>query len=160
MYRIALAIAVMLLTIGPRPAPAQTDQIAVEQAFARATPAGAKTGAVYMTILNHGATADRLAAASTPVAGHAELHETISEDGVMKMRPVDGIPIDPSGKAVLKPGGMHLMLLDLKAPLKLGDTFPVTLVFDRAGKVTVTVKVEKPGAMGTGSGGSMSGMSM
>jgi copper(I)-binding protein len=156
MVRIALAIALMAVVLAPRAAPAQSATIAVQQAFARATPAGAKNGAVYMTIVNHGASEDRLVAASTPVAGRAELHRTIDEGGVMKMRPVDAIPIPPAGgQAVLKPGGLHLMLLGLTAPLKLGQAFPLTLVFAKAGQLTVTVMVEKPGAMGT-----MSGMSM
>jgi copper(I)-binding protein len=159
MRRIAFAFAMILLASGPMVALAQTDGIVVEQPFARATPPGAKNGAVYMTIINHGAAADRLVAAASPAAGRAELHETISDNGVMKMRPVDGIPVDRDGKAVLKPGGLHLMLLDLKAPLKQGRTVTVTLVFAKAGKITITVPIEKPGAMGPGSAG-MSGMSM
>ncbi|MFO1057641.1 MAG: copper chaperone PCu(A)C [Dongiaceae bacterium] len=158
MFRVALALAVMLLAGGPLAAYAE-DAIVIEQAFARATPAGARNGAVYMTILNRGATADRLVAASSPAAARAELHQTISEGGVMKMRPVDAIPIDPAGKAVLKPGGLHVMLLDLKAPLKQGETVPVTLVFDKAGPMTINVPIQKPGAMGASSG-DMSGMNM
>lgn len=156
MYRIALAFAAMLLAGGPLAARAQ-DGIVIEQAFARATPAGARNGAVYMTILNRGTAADRLVAASSPAAARAELHKTISEGGVMKMRPVDGVPVDPAGKAVLKPGGLHLMLLDLKAPLMQGETVSVTLTFEQAGRMTIAVPVEKPGATSTGG---MSGMSM
>ena len=160
MHRIALAIAAILLILGHWTATAWADGIVVDQVFARATPKGAKAGAVYMTISNHGTSADRLLAATTPVAGRAELHETITEGGVSKMRPVDGIEVAPAGQAILKPGGLHLMLLDLQGPLKQGGSFPLTLVFAKAGSVTVTVTIEKQGAMGTGSGGTMPGMNM
>lgn len=114
--------------------------------WARATPAGAKNGAAYMTILNKGKEADRLVAVLTTVAKTAAMHRTETENGVMKMLPVDAVDVRAGSQAVFKPGGYHVMLMDLKQPLKEGQSFPMTLTFEKAGKITVTVKVQKMGA--------------
>jgi len=124
--------------------------------WARATAAGAKNGVAYMTVVNKGNSDDRLLAVSTPIAETAEPHKTASENGVMKMLPVDAVEVKAGSEVVLKPGGYHVMLMHLKAPLQQGETFPMTLTFEKAGKVDVTVKVEKAGAMGQ----SHSGMTM
>ena len=116
-----------------------------------------KTGAAYLELANHGSAPDKLIAASTPIAAKAELHENKMENGVMEMRPVDGIDIAPGGTATLKPGGYHLMLMGLKEPLKAGGHFPLTLTFAKAGKIDIQVPVEAVGAM---QGGSMSGHDM
>ena len=99
------------------------------------------------------------------VAATAGLHETVSDSGVMKMRPVASLPITPGKPVTLGPGGYHIMLMDLKQPLKEGDSFPVTFSFAKAGQVTVTATVEKAGAaampgMGQGSTGGMGNMPM
>ena len=125
---------------------AQTGQLEVDNAWARATPGKSAIGAAYVTI--HSPTADKLVAASTPVAKKAELHTMSMSGMVMKMRPVASIDI-PAGQAVtLQPGGFHIMLMGLKHPLKAGQTFPLTLTFTKAGAQTVNVAVEKIGAMG------------
>lgn len=112
----------------------------MEQPWARATAAGGTTGAAYLTLLAHG-TADRLTGASTPLAGAAELHQTTSENGVMRMRPVvDGIALPPDQAVTLAPGGLHIMLMDLTRPLKQGDVFPLTVTFAHAAPVTVQVR--------------------
>jgi copper(I)-binding protein len=129
----------------------------ITHAWARATAASARTGAAYFTIANRGASDDRLVAAASPVAVKAELHTTIDDGGVMKMRPLAAVDVKAGGKAELKPGGMHLMLIDLKAPLKVGQSFPVTLTFEQAGPIELMVTVEKAGAM---SDGAMPGMKM
>jgi hypothetical protein len=128
-----------------------TSPISIEKPFSRATPGGAKIGAGYMTITNKGATADRLVSASSPAAGKVEIHEMSMQDNVMKMRELpNGLLID-SGKTVsLAPGGYHLMLLGLKAPLKKGDKVSVTLNFEKAGKIDVTLDVEGIGAQQPG----------
>jgi copper(I)-binding protein len=120
--------------------------IAVEHAWARATTAAAKTGAAYFTIVNKGTAGDRLLSASSPASDRAQLHVTIEDHGVMKMRPMADLEIKPGTTVTLVPGRMHLMLIGLKAPLKLGETFSVTLTFEKAGSVEIQVKVEKPGA--------------
>jgi periplasmic copper chaperone A len=139
------------------PAMAQAPTIEVDQAWARATPGGAKTAALYMTLVNKSTADDRLVSVSTPVAGKADLHSTTTENGVMHMRPLAALDVKPGAPTVLKPGGYHVMLMDLKGPLVAGQTFPVTVIFEKAGKVEATAKVEKVGAMAPGS---MPGMQM
>ncbi|HUZ71697.1 MAG TPA: copper chaperone PCu(A)C [Stellaceae bacterium] len=121
--------------------------IAVTDAWARATPQGAQTGAAFVTVTNHGATDDKLIGASTPIATMAQLHRTIDDNGVMKMRPVAVIDLKPGASVTLKPGYMHVMLMGLKHPLAQGASFPLTLTFAKAGKIETTVKIEKLGAM-------------
>lgn len=128
------------------PAAAQNKPVQVEDAWARATPAKAENGAAYVTLKS--AAADRLTGASTPVAKHAELHQMTMDGTVMKMRQIAGVDLPAGQPVTLKPGGVHLMLLGLTAPLKAGQTFPLTLHFAKAGAQVVTVSVEKVGAMG------------
>jgi len=119
--------------------------IAVGDAWARATPRTATTGAAYVTITDNGSP-DQLTGFSTPVAGMAQLHDMKIVNGVMKMRAVASIPL-PTGKPVtLAPGGFHVMLTRLKHPLKKGDTFPLTVTFEHAAPITVRVTVAAAGA--------------
>lgn len=122
--------------------------ITVERAWARATPGAVTTGGAYMTVIDHGTAPDRLIGVATPIAGKAEVHEMTNDKGVMKMRMVHGVTVEPGKSLELKPGGYHVMLMDLKQPLKDGDSFPLTLTFEKAGNIPVTVKVGKIGAMG------------
>lgn len=119
-------------------------QLAIEGAWARATPDGAKVGAGYLTIRNTGSEADTLLSVSVPVAARGEIHDmTMTDDGVMKMRAMpEGIEIPAGGSVALKPGGMHLMFMDLTGPLVAGSSVPVTLTFKSgaSGEVTVPVK--------------------
>jgi len=109
--------------------------------YARATVAGQPTGGAFLSIENHGA-GDRLLSATAEVSKAVELHTMGMEGDVMRMRQVEAIEL-PAGKAVaLKPGGLHIMLIGLKAPLKEGDHFPLKLRFEKAGEVTVQVNVE------------------
>jgi copper(I)-binding protein len=112
-----------------------------------ATPSlpGTSNGAAYFAMLeNTGNAADRLLRATTPVAARVELHSmAVDAQGVMRMREIDGIALAPHAKIRMRPGnGMHLMLVGLKEPLKDGARFPMTLEFERAGKVEVTVNVQ------------------
>jgi periplasmic copper chaperone A len=123
--------------------------LVVTQAWSRATPKGAKTGAGYLTIENKGSTPDRLIGGSADVAGKVEIHEMAMSNGVMKMRPLEkGVVIEPGKTVKLAPGGYHVMLMDLKSPLKQGEKLPITLEFEKAGKVTVSFDVEGVGAQG------------
>jgi hypothetical protein len=106
---------------------------------------GTKTGAVYLTIVNDGKNADRLLSASSPLAGSVEIHTHIHDADVMRMRRLDGVDAPPGSTIEFKPGGLHIMLLGLKQPLKDGDMFPMTLVFERAGSVPVAVMVADTG---------------
>ena len=113
--------------------------------YARATASGQTTGGGFLKLENGGAD-DKLLSASAAVSSAVELHVMTMEGDVMRMRQVDGIAL-PAGKTVeLKPGGLHIMFVGLKAPLKAGDTFPLKLKFEKAGEVEVMVKVEAPGA--------------
>jgi copper(I)-binding protein len=119
--------------------------------WARATIGQVRTGAAYLTVVNHGATGDRLLAVSTPVAAEAQLHSNTMDEGVMKMRPLEAVEIPAKGSAVLEPGGFHVMLMGVKAPLEEGDAFPMTLTFETAGSVEVEVHVQGIAAMHGGS---------
>ena len=132
--------------------------LVITQAWTRATPGGAKTGGGFLTIENKGKAPDKLIRASADVAGKVEVHEMATTDGVMKMRPVEGgLAIEPGKTVKLAPGGYHLMMMDLKSPLKQGDKVPLTLEFEKAGKVQVTLDVQAVGAPGPGGSASSGG---
>lgn len=115
--------------------------IRIEHPHARATVAGQAAGGGYLKLDNRGAD-DRLVAVRSPVSERVELHTMKLDGDVMRMRQLDTIEV-PAGKTIeLKPGGLHLMFMGLSAPLKVGDKFPLTLRFEKAGEVTVQVAVE------------------
>jgi copper(I)-binding protein len=119
--------------------------VTVTDPFSRATAPTAKTGAAFMTLgLDQGD--DKLLSVSSPVAEKAELHTHVMTNGVAQMRPVDIIPLAAGAPVELKPGGLHVMLIGLKTPLKAGDMVPLTLHFEKAGDVAVSVPVKGPGA--------------
>ena len=122
----------------------ETKQVEVKNAWARATPGKAENGAAYLTIVSP--VADRLTAISTPEAKTAELHNMTMEGGVMKMRPLAAVDLPAGQPVTLKPGGTHIMLMGLTQPLKQGDTFALTLSFEKAGSKQVAVAVEGAGA--------------
>lgn len=118
----------------------------IEDAKARATFAMAATGAVYLTLNNQNKTDDKLVAASVPetVAKSVEIHTVVMQDGMMKMRELpDGIAVKASEKAVLKPGGFHIMLMGLKSPLNAGESISLTLHFESSKVQTITVPIVK-----------------
>jgi periplasmic copper chaperone A len=121
--------------------------IVVEHPWARATPAGAKTGAVYMTLINHDSTSDRLLSATTPVADKVQLHSASEDNGISRMREIRTFEVAPGAGVSFNPGGMHIMVVGLKQPLKEGQSFPLTLTFEKAGKEDVSVPVARVGAM-------------
>ena len=148
---IGMALLACLAAAPVRGEEIKAGDLVISQAWSRATPAGAKTGGGYLAIENKGGAADRLVGASGDVAGKIEIHEMTMNDGVMKMRPLDkGLAIEPGKTVKLAPGGYHLMMMDLKSPLKQGDKVPVTLEFEKAGKVQVTLDVQGVGAQGPG----------
>jgi copper(I)-binding protein len=103
---------------------------------------GTGTGAVYAALVNAGKTPDALVSASTDAAGVVEIHETYQESGLSKMRPVTGIEVPPGKTIEMKPGGYHIMLMDLKRDLKAGEVVQLTLVFKNAGKLAVNAQVK------------------
>lgn len=127
-----------------RTAPAaKAGSIEIVSPYARTAMAEGNTGA-FMLIRNIGTEADRLVGARYDGAMVTEIHETKMVDEVMKMSPVEGIDIPAKGQAELKPGGYHVMLMMLKQELKQGDTLTVTLTFEKAGEVSVTMKAVNP----------------
>ena len=118
----------------------------VIDAWVRASPAGAKNGAAYATVVNHISTANTLIAAASPAATKVELHTHKLDDGIMRMRRISGVTIPGHGSAKLQPGGDHMMLLGLKRSLKAGDHIMLTLTFRSGNKKTVRFVVMKKGA--------------
>ena len=151
--RLALAFGLLLAFAGSGSAEdTHLGDLHIESPWARASIGPAKAGAAYVTVVNHGSEADRLLAVETDVARRSELHTHLMEDGVMKMRPVEAIEVDPGAPTVMAPGGLHVMLMGLKEPLKQGSQFPLRLIFERAGAVEIMVEVLEPAAMGPGGG--------
>lgn len=129
-------------------APKTATQVSVDSAWARASPGRATTGGAYVSVTNRATVADRLVAIETPVAGRAEVHSHIDDNGIMRMRKIDAIDVAPGGTITMMPGGYHIMLMGLHKPLKKGDKIPITLIFEKAGKVTADVHVQALGSMG------------
>lgn len=128
-----------------------TSSIAVTDPWSRATAEGQNAGGAFMTIANTGTAADRLTGGSTPVAGRVEIHTMTMENDVMRMRQLDdGLEIPAGGAVTLKPGSFHVMLMDLKQPLKAGDKVPLSLTFAGAGTVEAELVVKPAGAMAPG----------
>ena len=146
---VALSVFACLIAAPARAEEVKAGDLVITQAWSRATPNGAKIGSGYFTIENKGTAPDRLVGVSADVAGKVEVHEMAMKDGVMTMRPLAaGLAIDPGKTVKLAPGGHHLMMFDLKSPLKQGDALPVTLEFEKAGKVKVSLDVQGIGAQG------------
>jgi copper(I)-binding protein len=126
---------------------AKVGSVQIESAYTRATVPGQMAAGGFMKIENKGA-ADQLLSASSPVAGEVQLHEMSMDGQVMKMRQVKDIPVPAGGAVELKPGGLHLMFMNIKAPLTAGETVPVKLKFSKAGEVEVKMPVNPMGAHG------------
>jgi periplasmic copper chaperone A len=124
----------------------QLDSLRINRPFARATPPGATSGAVFFTVDNAGNIGDRLVRASTPIAAAVAVHQMVLDNGVMRMRAVPSVELIPGARLEFSPNGYHLMLLDLKQPLKGGDRFPLTLTFEHGGAIQISVLVEGMGA--------------
>jgi copper(I)-binding protein len=132
--------------------------LVITQAWTRATPGGAKIGGGYLTIENKGSAPDRLIGGSADISDKVQVHEMAMNNGVMTMRPLDnGLVIDPGKTVKLAPGGYHLMMFDLKSPLKQGDKVPVTLEFEKAGKVKLSLDVQGVGAQAPAAAGGAGG---
>ena len=147
-FSMLVALAVMALTSFAA-APLQASEykvgaITVKEPWGRGTP---RSGGAFMTIHNMGP-ADELVAAKGDMAKKVQVHQTVSENGVMKMKHVHGVPVPAKGMAMLKPGSYHVMMMGLKKPLKVGAEYPLTLVFKNAGELKIMFKVRKLGDMG------------
>ncbi|CAA7626810.1 conserved exported hypothetical protein [Candidatus Terasakiella magnetica] len=144
MKTIILAAALMLFGLQ-----AQAADLEVVGPFMRAAPVAGGNGAAFLSIRNHGG-ADRLIAAEAGISKAVELHTHVKDGDIFRMRKVDAIAVAEHGSIDLKPGGDHIMFIGLNAAMKEGAKVPITLVFEKAGKVTVEVPVLAPGAMAPG----------
>jgi copper(I)-binding protein len=152
---LALTIAATSLGLGfsVHAQEAKVGNIKIENAYTRSTVPGQQVAGGFMKIENKGGV-DQLISASSPVAGEVQLHEMAMDGNVMKMRQVKDIVVPAGATVELKPGGLHLMFMNIKAPLAAGATVPVKLKFAKAGEVEVKMPVNAIGA-GAGHGGGM-----
>jgi len=148
MSRLATLLALCAMLIAPAVAHEYTvGSLHIGHPWSRATPKGATIGAGYLKITNNGTTPDRLIGGSSDAAKSFELHVMSMENGVMKMRPVEGgIEIKPGETVEFKPESYHVMFVGLKEPLVQGHRVKATLEFAKAGKVAVEFVVESVGA--------------
>ena len=140
-----LSIALMAFATSIQAQDAKVGAIKIENAYVRATAPGQPAAGAFMKIDNSGA-ADQLVSASSPAAGEVQLHQMSMEGNVMKMGQVKDITVPANGTVDLKPGGYHIMLINIKAPLKVGETVPVKLKFAKAGEVEVKLPVNAVGS--------------
>lgn len=139
-------VAVLLSLIGCAVA-AEEGDLRITQAWTRATLPAAKVAAGYVTIENQGSEPDRLVAVEADFSDAAEIHEMTMKDGVMKMRPLaEGLDIPPGQSVALEPGGYHLMFMGLEQPLVQGETVDMTLMFEQAGRLEISLSVAAMGA--------------
>jgi copper(I)-binding protein len=124
------------------------DTVSVVDPYVRLAPPNAPATGAFMVIKNGGDKDVKVVKADNPISRVTELHTHLNEGGVMKMRPVPGIDIKARGEAELKPGGLHIMMIDLRAPLKEGDVVPITLSFDDGSSKQVDARVVRPMAAG------------
>lgn len=124
------------------------DNLSVQEPYIRLAPPNAPATGAFMVIRNNGDKDVKVLKADNPVSRVTELHTHLNEDGVMKMRPVAAIDVKAKGETVLKPGGLHVMMIDLKAPMKEGDVVPITLTLDDGSTKQIEAKVVRPMAAG------------
>lgn len=142
----ALALVFGIVTAGGAFAGEQT--ITAENPWARASIGAAKAGAAYLTLTNHGGEADSLVAVESDAAARSEVHGHSMQDGVMKMHPVGAVELAPGAPVTFAPGGLHVMLMGLNAPLTEGEEITLTLEFKESPPLTVSVPILAPAAMG------------
>ena len=136
------------------PTQAAPSELVVSQAWSRAMPPSAPTGAVYFVLENRGEHSQRLIGAQTPRAEKTELHTHEHQGDMMKMQRIDSVEVPAAGKVEFKPGGNHVMLFGLKQPLVAGESFPVTLQFESGSEITteVSIEVDAPASGNTATG--------
>lgn len=125
------------------------DGLTIVHPWARATVGTTRPGAVYVTLVNRARAADRLIGAESPRAARIEMHRSSMAGGVMRMERIDGVDLPARATVKFEPGGLHLMLMGLKAPLAVKTDLPLTLIFEKAGRVEVKAKVVPPGGKPT-----------
>jgi copper(I)-binding protein len=142
MNKLSLLIAGLMMSAGALAGSA--DQVTVHEPYVRLAPPNAPATGAFMVIRNGGSKDIKVLKAANPVSKVTELHTHLNDNGVMKMRPVPAIDIKAGGEAVLKPGGLHVMMIDLQVPMKEGDVVPITLTFEDGSSKQVDAKVVRP----------------
>ena len=159
LFPFAAQLLLAQLAAGPaRAADYDVGPMHISQPWARATPKGADDGAGYMTITNKGTAPDRVSCVSDDASKQCQIHSMTMEDGIMKMRPVEGgLEIKPGETVTLKPGSYHMMFVDLKHPLQQGKSVEAELKFEKAGTIKIEYPIAAIGAPapGVAVGGSM-----
>ncbi len=143
MLKTMFAVALLAFGASLAPALAADSPIVASDAWARPTLKGTRTGAVYLVLSNRGTAADRLLGVSTPVAERAEVHEDVTEHGMMSMKPVPELALPAGAKTAIEPGRYHVMLMGMKKALTAGESFPMTLTFATAPPLEVEVSVTR-----------------
>ena len=146
MKKFSLLLASLMVSAGALAAAA--DMVTVDEPYVRLAPPNAPATGAFMVIKNAGDKDVKVVKADNPASKVTELHTHLNENGVMKMRPVAAIDVKSKGEAVLKPGGLHVMMINLNAPMKEGDVVPITLTFDDGSSKQVDAKVVRPMAAG------------
>lgn len=152
MQRTVISIATLFLVSAgltqPVSASNENESIQIDKPWARASIIKSHPAAAYLTIVNRGGKPDRLVTVSSPVAGKVSIHLSEMTNGVMRMKPVHSLPLDPGARVTLEPGGLHLMLMKLRERLRKGNKLSLTLTFEVAGKIDVKAQILSPGARG------------
>lgn len=148
-FRFLIPLALSLIHTGtPAMEPARLGTLEVTEVWSRAMPPVSATGAAYLSVRNTGETQARLVSATADIAPRVELHAHTNDGGVMRMREVEAVTIHPGETVTLAPGGLHVMLIDLQRPLVAGESFGLTLRFEGAGEISLTVPVQPAGHTG------------
>ena len=142
--KIILAGALGLASLAADAQEYKAGKLSIDNVWVRLTIPG-RPGAGYMKVRNMGEQADRILSATSSMAKRVELHTTLMKDGIMKMRPAGQVEIPASGQIELKPGGLHFMIFGLNSQIRPGDKLPLTLVFERAGRIELAAPVEALG---------------
>jgi Uncharacterized protein conserved in bacteria len=151
--RLILATAASLLALPTIAQDYKLGSLEITTPWTRATPPSARTGGGFMTITNKGTVADKLVSARSAASDKVEIHEVQMDGSVMRMRELTkGLEIAPGATVMLKPGGYHIMFMELKAPIAKDAKVPLTLVFEKAGSVDIQLNAEAMGAMPQGHG--------
>lgn len=133
--------AVVVVALALLSGAAEAGEIVIHDPWARASPGSAPNSAAYMVLEVTGDRPDRLLGGETPAAAEVQLHSHQMDDGVARMRQIDAVELAPGAPAVFEPGGLHLMLVDLRRPLVEGETVPIRLQFETAGAIEIEVPV-------------------
>lgn len=152
MNRTIVWIAALLVVLAgltqPVSAAEKNETIQIDKPWARASIIKTHPAAAYLTLINLGGKPDRLVTVSSPVVENVSIHQSEMTNGIMRMKPVHNLPLEPGARVTLEPGGLHLMLMKLREPLRKGNSLSLTLTFEVAGRIDVQAPILGPGAKG------------